>query len=121
MLPARNIEAEDSFLQEVMGAHPSRIEEAVSLALAQKRPHLAARLVGLLEDDQVSMLSSADLKKARQVAQMLIHQNREDRNAWYYEAEQLAVLWAQGRRQKVEKIKRRMRGKNPDPRRNRNR
>ena len=51
MLPDRSIEAEDAFLLEMASAAPELVQEAISAALEQRRPQLAARLVGVLADD----------------------------------------------------------------------
>ena len=116
MLPERSIAAEDAFLSEMGSASPELIQEAISAALEQRRPQLAARLVGLLDDDPLECLAPAERKRARTVTHLLLHENREDPNAWFYEAQELAELWAQARRKRLEKVKTRMRGRNRHPR-----
>jgi hypothetical protein len=116
MLPERNTEDEDAFLLKMTSADSDLIQSAISLALAERRPRLAARLVGLLDDDQLGILEPEDISRARRAASMLLQETKEDRNAWYYEVQQLEELWARGRRRKIEKIKERMRGKNRHPR-----
>ena len=57
-----------------------------------------------------------DSARARQVARMLLQQNREAPNAWFYEAQELAELWERSRRRRVQKVMTRMRGRNQHPR-----
>lgn len=116
MLPDRSIEAEDAFLQEMATASPDSVQDAISAALEHRRPQLAARLVGLLEDDPLDGLDPEERKRARTVTHLLLHERREDPNAWFYEAQELAELWARARRQRLDKVKLRMRGRNRHPR-----
>ena len=116
MLPERSIEAEDVFLQEMATASPDSVQDAISAALEHRRPQLAARLVGLLEDDPLDGLDPEERKRARTVTHLLLHEHREDPNAWFYEAQELAELWAQARRRRLDKVKMRMRGRNRHPR-----
>ena len=115
MLPDRSIEAEDAFLQEMATASPDSVQDAISAALEHRRPQLAARLVGLLEDDPLDGLDPEERKRARTVTHLLLHERREDPNAWFYEAQELAELWARAR-PTVDKVKLRMRGRNRHPR-----
>jgi ParB-like chromosome segregation protein Spo0J len=116
MLPDRSTEAEDAYLAQMLSAEPESIQEAISEALKEKRPHLAARLVGLLKDEELDMMEPEELSRARRAARMLLHESQDDRNAWYYEAQELAELWESLRLRKLNKIKQRMRGKNVHPR-----
>ena len=109
MLPERTIEAEDAFLQEMVSAGRDRLLAAFSQAMGQTRPTLAARLLGLLEDNQIEELNPEDLRRARTAARMFLHTETDDRNAWYEEAQKLVAFWEQGRRRRFEKVKKRMR------------
>jgi hypothetical protein len=112
MLPDRSIDAEDAFLSQMLTADPETIQEAISEALSQKRPHLAARLVGLLDDEQLESLDPEELARARRAARMLLHHSIDDRNDWFYEAQEFQALWEASRRRKLDLVKRRMRGDN---------
>ena len=116
MLPERSIEAEDAFLLEMASAAPELVQEAISAALEQRRPQLAARLVGLLADDPLDSLDPEERKRARTVTHLLLHEHREDPNAWFYDAQEWAYLWARARRKRLDKVKTRMRGRNRHPR-----
>jgi hypothetical protein len=116
MLPERSTEAEDVFLRELADADSSLVQEALSEALDARRPHLAARLVGLLDDEDLEMLDPDERARARRAARMILMESSHDPNAWYYEAQELADLWERTRRRRLEKIKKRMRGKNRHPR-----
>ena len=102
MLPERTIEAEDAFLQEMVSAAPDQILAAFSQAMEHTRPSLAARLLGLLDDDQIEGLNPADLGRARTAARMFLHTETDDRNAWYDEAQKLVAFWEKGRRRRFE-------------------
>ena len=112
MLPERTTEAEDTYLAQMLHADSEQVQEAISEALLERRPHLAARLVGLLKDEELDMMDSQEIARARRAARMLLHERRDDRNDWYYEAQELEALWERLKQRKLNKVKQRMRGKN---------
>ncbi len=116
MLPDRSTDAEDAFLRELAEKDSSYVQEALSAALEARRPRLAARLIGLLDDDDLDALAPEERAQARRAAQLILMESRHDPNAWYYEAQELAELWERTRRRRLEKVKARMRGQNRHPR-----
>lgn len=72
-LPPPDVDAEDDFVARWRDEAGSvgELVDAISAALAARRPHLAARLVGLLDDD-VELPDPAPLVRARAAARMLL-------------------------------------------------
>ncbi len=69
MLPERSHEAEEAFVLSLQGADAPDLREAAMAAIDAGRIQLAARLVGLIEDD-----GDPDLERARRAARFLLTQ-----------------------------------------------
>ena len=72
-LPARERTAESAFVEAwAQAADPAPLSGVISDALAARRPKLAARLVNLLTDDQLTELDDPNLRRARAAARLLL-------------------------------------------------
>ena len=80
--------------------------QAISAALEAKRPQLAARLVGLLDDDDVDHNPNSPLLRAQRAANLLLIQPTEQPYASDFEE-----AWAETKRKRIRKIKKRMRSR----------
>ena len=110
MLPDRSKEAEDAYLIGWQSSEDTDgLLEAITAAVEARRPQLAARLVGLL-DQHIEVPTGSPVARARQAAALLmLPQARVDEVFLDLEA-----AWILSRRLHMQRIKRRMRG---DPRR----
>lgn len=69
-LPERSHEAEDAFVARFRdGQDEAGLEEAIAAAVEARRPLLAARLVGLLDDE-----AGPELERACRAAALVLHQ-----------------------------------------------
>ncbi len=85
-LPGRSPEDEDRYVAGLAeGADPAALTDAIEDALADRRPLLAARVVGLL-DDGVEAEPGSPIARARAAAALLLFKGRdatsEDVNAF---------------------------------------
>ncbi len=105
MLPERDHAAEDAFVRAfVAQGDAADLLEVIEEAMSARRPRLAARLVGLLPDEVDDPEGLVDA--ARRAARFLLldGQDAPDR-AW----SALEDAWAALRRQRMHRIKHRMR------------
>ena len=106
MLPGLESSEEDAFISTWMESDD--IEGLVALiseAISVRRPRLAARLFGLL-DDSVEIPSEGPLARAKQAAQFLLVQPQAVERFDAFEQ-----AWIEARRDRIRKIKKRMRNR----------
>ena len=104
MLPERNQEAEDAFLDRWSQADDTDgLITAVTEAIDSRRPQLAARLVSLL-DEQVEIEPGSALDRARRASRMMM-MPEPGPGAF----EELQAAWILARRMRIRRITRRMR------------
>ena len=106
MLPGPDRTSETAFIQEWMDSDDvDGLIEVISEAIAAKRPQLAARLVGLL-DDAVEVEPGSALERAQNAARFFLLKPQAAPNLDAFEA-----AWAEARRKRIRKIKTRMRNR----------
>jgi len=104
-LPERSEEAEQAFVASWASEEdPEALAEVITVALDARRPRLAARLFGLL-DERVEIEPGTALDRARTASRLLLHDS-PDPSAWV----EMEDAWAEVRRRRMERIRRRMRG-----------
>lgn len=105
-LPDRSPDAEDLFVAQMSdGDDPEALVQAIEAAMADRRPRLAARLVGLL-GDQVEIEPGSELDKAQRAAHLyLFDRQRPEELSW----SELEDAWSLARHRRMTRIKRRMR------------
>lgn len=104
MLPERNQQAEDSYLERWRSSDDTKgLIAAVTEAIEGRRPQLAARLVNLL-DEQVEIEPGSALERASRASRMMMLS--ESTPADFHELE---TAWILARRMRVRRITRRMR------------
>ena len=108
-LPECSASAEDAWVRGWMDQDELEgLVEAISRAMAARRPQLAARLVVLL-DERVEIAPGSDLDRARRAAALFLMQGPVPDAA----EEELALAWQLARRSRMMRIMRRMRGQSP--------
>ncbi len=106
MLPDRGREAEDAFVEAFLDDDDvDRLIEAIEHAMQDRRPRLAARLVGLL-GDKVEIEPGSDLERARNAANLLLFDTQRPEDLSWSELEE---AWDRVRRRRMKRIKSRMR------------
>ena len=106
MLPERSREAEDAFVQGFLQSDDVELlVEAIEHAMDDRRPRLAARLVGLL-GDKVEIEPGSDLERAQQAARLLLFDKQRPEDVSWSELEE---AWGRVRRRRMKRIKGRMR------------
>lgn len=112
MLPDRSRASEDAFVEACAGSEDTdRLLEAIDLAMADRRPMLAARLVGLL-DGRVEIAEGSAAAHAQRAARFLVHTAKEVRGEWSVEDgafEDLEAAWGDVRRDRMSRIRARQR------------
>lgn len=105
-LPPRSHDAEDAFVSSFSGDEdPSALIEAIEAAMGERRPRLAARLVGLL-GDLIEIEPGSDLDRAQRAAHLLLFDRaRPSELSW----SELEDAWDRVRRRRMRRIKSRMR------------
>ncbi len=105
-LPPRSHEAEDAFVASFADNEaPDALIEAIEAAMAERRPRLAARLVGLL-GEKIEIEPGSDLDRAQRAAHLLLFdKQRPEDQSW----SELEDAWGQIRRRRMRRIKSRMR------------
>lgn len=104
-LPDRSHQAEDDFVGQL--AHDDDLDaivEAIELAMGDRRPRLAARLVGLL-DGRVEIPPESDLARAVAAARLLLMTDRPSPDAVF----DMEDAWSRVRRRRMTRILGRMR------------
>jgi len=104
MLPTRNQHDEDDYLAKwQVSSDTEGLIKAITAAITENRPQLAARLVGLL-DDHLEVEPGSAIERAHNAARLLLaHTSPVD------SFEALEAAWLTARRQRMRKITRRMR------------
>ena len=105
-LPERTQPAEDAFVD--LHAESDDVDalvEAIEAAMAERRPRLAARLVGLL-DGMVEIEPGSELDRAQNAARLLLFDKARPEDVSFSELED---AWGQARARRMKRIKRRMR------------
>ncbi len=107
MLPGRDPRAEDDCVAR-WSSDPDidGLIDVIDEAMKARRPRLAARLVGLLDED-VDAERGSPIARARNAARMLLHHGGDDAPDAYFSA--LEEAWKDSHRDRFERIKRRMR------------
>ena len=104
MLPERNRQAEDAFLERwYCSDHTSGLIAVITAAIEARRPQLAARLVNLL-DEHVEVEPGSAIDRARKAGRMLMV-TEPTPEAF----EELQAAWLIARRMRIRRITRRMR------------
>ncbi len=105
-LPERNSHAEDVFVAELSDSDDIVVlETAITECLDARRPQLAARLVGLLED-RVEIEPGSPLHRAQQAAKLfLFNKPTAAENSW----SALDDAWRETRKKMVLRARKRMR------------
>ena len=106
MLPERTADAEDVYVAQLSAADDvEQLKDAVTAALDARRPRLAARLVGLL-DDRVEIEEGSALDRARKAAKLfLFNKPSAAENSW----SALDDAWRAVRKKMVRRARKRMR------------
>lgn len=105
MLPDRSEAGEDAFVAELAASDDTdRLIEAITEAMAARRPLLAARLVNLL-DDHVEIEPGSPVERAQQAARLMLRQERPEDRSW----SELEDAWNQVRRSRMRRISLRQR------------
>lgn len=103
MLPDRSTAAENAFVAEWMSSQDTDgLIVAIETAMDGRRPRLAARLVGLL-DQHIEIPEGSALHRAQKAAKLLLHTKKDSAAAAFIDA------WRLARRSKIQRIKNRMR------------
>ncbi|MCO4744797.1 MAG: hypothetical protein KC912_08410 [Proteobacteria bacterium] len=112
MLPDRSRAAEDAFVTQWGASDDTEaLLEVIDLAVAERRPMLAARLVGLL-DGRVEIPEGSAAHRAQGAARFLVVSAREVRGEWSVEDaafEDLEAAWSEVRRGRMDRIRARQR------------
>lgn len=103
-LPERRQPDEDAYLARMQAASAEEVVEAVDAAFAARRPLLAARLVQLLDHDDLP--EDASLTRALRVAAMMVVRSDDLPNG---EWSALEEAWRQARSERMWRIRKRMR------------
>ena len=104
-LPDRAHRSEDTFVQELSDRDDlDVIIQAIEAAIAERRPQLAARLVGLL-DGRVEFDAESDLARAQNAARLLLC-GEPPQPQWFDDLEE---AWSRARHRRMKRIMRRMR------------
>lgn len=104
-LPARSHGAENEFVGQLAEADDlEAIVAAIEAAMVERRPHLAARLVGLL-DGRVEIPEGSELDRARKAAQLLLMSENPTEQAF----EEMEDAWRRVRSRRMRRILARMR------------
>jgi hypothetical protein len=102
-LPERDAAAEEHFVRACEQGETEPLVAAIEAAMEARRPMLAARVVQLL-GDQVA--STPALERARRAAGMILRtKTRPEDHSWSV----LEDAWADVRKQRMQRIRRRMR------------
>ena len=113
-LPERTEPAEDAFVREWSESDDSgALEGVIEEAMAARRPRLAARLVGLL-DNHFEIAPGSALDRAQKAARLVLtNRARPEDNSW----SEFEDAWTEVRRGRMNRIRRRQRhhltGKEP--------
>jgi hypothetical protein len=111
-LPERTREAEDAFLEAWRASSDTEgLLEVIDHAVAERRPILAARLVGLL-DGRVTIPPGSAAEHAQRAARFLLHSARDERGSWSVADgafEDLEVAWSEVRSDRMRRIRARQR------------
>lgn len=104
MLPGRSRPEEDAFVSSLAQASDvDALQDAITEAMEQRRPQLAARLVGLLPLDHDG---GPEVERARSAASwLLVSQGTEFERAY----SELEDAWSALRKHRMKRIKQRMR------------
>ncbi|RME21241.1 MAG: hypothetical protein D6798_18640 [Deltaproteobacteria bacterium] len=114
-LPDRTPEAEDAFVDAWSRADDTAtLVATITAAMDARRPQLAARLVGLL-DDHVEIPEGSALDRARRAARLLLHHRDLESAALAPYADELAEAWRAARRGRMTRTLRRMRARAQEP------
>ena len=106
MLPGLDTSEEDAFIAKWMSSDDiDALIALVSEAIAAKRPRLAARLFGLL-DETVEIPADGPLARAKKAAQFLLVKPQASAQFDAFEE-----AWIEARRYRIRKIKKRMRNR----------
>ena len=104
MLPGPDKASEDAWIEQWMFSEDvDGLIAAITDAMDARRPQLAARLVGLL-DDSVDIVPDSPLGRAQHAAKFFLVQPQK---VEYFQAFEDA--WIEARRTKIRKVKKRMR------------
>ena len=105
-LPERTTDAEDAFVRRWGASDDTDGLIAVTeAAMAARRPMLAARLVGLLED-HVEIEPGSPLDRARRAARMMLQRKpTPEDNSW----SEFEDAWKAARKAKMRRVRQRMR------------
>lgn len=105
-LPERTPDAEDLYVAQMGdGDDPDELVAAIEAAMAERRPRLAARLVGLL-GERVEVEPGSDLDRARKAAELFLFDRQRPEDVSWSELED---AWSLARQRRMTRIKRRMR------------
>ncbi len=116
-LPPRESALEDAFVEDFRdGGDTDALIAAITEALEERRPRLAARLVGLL-DRHVEIEPGSAVERARRAAQLIVVRRNEGfQQAW----DDLEDAWKRARQRRMRRIRARQRrtlgGRTPRPR-----
>jgi len=106
MLPGVDPADEDAFIRKWMDSSDlDGLVSAISDAVEARRPQLAARLVGLL-DDSFEIEPGSPLARAQRAAQFLLLQPQSQAKEIAFED-----AWIEAKRHRIRKIKKRMRNR----------
>ncbi|TNE88381.1 MAG: hypothetical protein EP330_14965 [Deltaproteobacteria bacterium] len=112
MLPDRTREAEDAFVAVWTETEDTEgLLEVIDVAMAERRPMLAARLVGLL-DGRVEIPPGSAAEHAQRAARFLLHTAKQVRGEWSVEEgafEDLEAAWSDVRADRMRRIRARQR------------
>lgn len=104
-LPERSHVAEDAFVAQLASDDDlDAIVTAIEAAMADKRPRLAARLVGLV-DERVEIPPGSDLERASRAARMLLMTESPSPDAFL----EMEDAWSRVRARRMRRILNRMR------------
>ena len=111
-LPERTREAEDAYLDAWRASEDTgALLEVIDHAMAERRPMLAARLVGLLEG-RVPIPPGSAAEHAQRAARFLLHSARDEQGEWSVvdgAFEDLEAAWAEVRSDRMRRIRARQR------------
>lgn len=112
MLPDRDLASETAFVTRWADSDDTEaLLEVIDLAMAERRPHLAARLVGLLEG-RIDVVPGSPAERAQRAARFLVHSAAEERGAWNVADgafEDLEAAWYEVRRGRMSRMRERQR------------
>ncbi len=114
-LPERQPDAEDAFVDAwARSDDTDTLVATITAAMDDRRPQLAARLVGLLHE-HVEIEQGSALDRARRAAKLLLHQRDLQVECWRSNAEELDEAWRAARRSRMMRVTRRMRARSREP------